>query len=108
VDIEAVASSAQEMLEGGWTPSITAGLEDALADDKIVIVDMWATWCKNCLVMDKATLKDDEVEAALEDFVKIKFQAEDLDASPAREILERFEGIGLPTYAILRPKRAEK
>lgn len=107
VDTEAVANSAQEMLEGGWTPSMTTGLEEALADDKVVIVDMWATWCKNCLIMDKTTLKDADVEAALEDFVKIKFQAEDLDASPANEILKHFEGIGLPTYAILRPKKVE-
>lgn len=108
VDQDAVADSAQELLEGGWTPSITAGLEQALAEDKLIMVDMWATWCKNCLIMDKTTLKDPEVVAALEDFVKVKFQAEDLDASPANEMLERFEGIGLPTYAILRPKTAQK
>ena len=56
--------------------------------------------------MDQTTLKAAPVEAGLEDYVKVKFQAEDLDASPAREVLQHMEGIGLPTYAILR-KRAE-
>jgi len=68
-----------------------------------VLVDVWATWCKNCLTMDRTTLRDPGVDAALDDYVKIKFQAEDPGASPAREVMERFEGVGLPTYAILRP-----
>ena len=54
--------------------------------------------------MEKTTLQDDDVVARLADYVKIKFQAQDLNASPAREMIERFEGIGLPTYAILRRK----
>ena len=40
----------------------------------------------------------------LADYVKIKFQAENLGASPARQMLKRFEGIGLPAYAILQPR----
>ena len=31
-----------------------------------VVVDMWATWCKNCLVMDRTTMKDPAVTKALE------------------------------------------
>ncbi len=104
VDPEAVAASVQEQLENGWTASICAGLATAEAEDKLVLIDMWATWCKNCIAMDKRTFKDDAVIARLEDYVKIKFQAQDLAASPALEMLERFEGIGLPTYAILRRK----
>ncbi len=53
--------------------------------------------------MDRTTLKDPAVEARLDDYVKVKFQAEDLGISPAREVMERFEAFGLPTYAILRP-----
>jgi len=104
VDPNAVTSAVQEHLEGGWTASICEGLETARAQDKLVLIDMWATWCKNCLAMDKSTFTDDAVVARLEDYVKIKFQAEDLTASPNREMLEMFEGIGLPTYAILRPR----
>jgi hypothetical protein len=40
----------------------------------------------------------------LDDYVKIKYQAEDLTASPSAEMLRRFGGIGLPVYAILRPR----
>jgi len=105
VDADEVAESVQELLDEGWHASLSSGLEEALAEDKLVLVDMWATWCKNCLVMDRTTLKDAGVEARLEDYVKVKYQAEDLNASPMREVAKRFEAIGLPAYAILRPRR---
>ena len=104
VDPDEVASSVQALLEEGWHASLGQGLAAAKAEDKLVLVDMWATWCKNCLTMDRTTLKAPEVEAGLEDYVKVKFQAEDLDASPAGDVLKHLDGIGLPTYAILRPR----
>ncbi len=105
VDPAQVAGAMEAQIsEGGWTPSLAAGLAQAKRENKLVIVDMWATWCKNCLVMDKTTFKDEGVIARLDAYVKVKYQAEDLDVSPAREILKRFDGYGLPTYAILRPK----
>ena len=102
VDPEEVATSVQELLDEGWYPSLDQGLQAAQTDGKLVLVDVWATWCKNCLTMDRTTLKAAAVETALDDYVKIKFQAEDLNVSPAREVMERFESFGLPTYAILR------
>ena len=104
VDPAEVAESVQELLAEGWHASLGQGLDVALAEDKFVLVDMWATWCKNCLTMDKTTLKDQAVVAGLNGYVKVKFQAEDLDASPAKEILKHLGGIGLPNYAILRPR----
>ena len=79
------------------------GLATAQTENKFVLVDVWATWCKNCLVMDRTTLKNAEVEAALSNYIKIKFQAEDPATSPAFEVMERFNAIGLPAYAILQP-----
>ena len=106
VDPELVAGSVQELIDDGWYAALDPGLAAADADGKLVLVDVWATWCKNCLIMDRTTLKDPAVEAALGDYVKIKFQAEDPSASPAFEVMERFGAIGLPAYAILRPGSA--
>jgi thiol:disulfide interchange protein len=103
VDANAVSGSVQEMLAKGWTNSLAAGLERAEREDKPVLIDFWATWCKNCLTMDKTTLEDAEVTAALSNYVKVKFQAEDPDAEPARTIMARFNAVGLPTYVILKP-----
>jgi thioredoxin:protein disulfide reductase len=104
VDPGAVTSSVQEQLKAGWHPSLAEGLAVAKRENKPVLIDAWATWCKNCLTMDKTTLASDEVKQALSGYVKIKFQAEDPDSSPAKEILQRFSAAGLPAYAILKPK----
>ena len=107
VDANAVSGSVQEMLEKGWTNSLAAGLERAEQEGKPVLIDFWATWCKNCLTMDQTTLQDPAVMQALDGYVKIKFQAEDLDAEPARSALKHFNAVGLPTYAIIKPKGVE-
>ena len=103
VDPTLVASSVQELLEDGWYASLDQGLRAAEAEGKPVLVDVWATWCKNCLVMDRTTLADPAVKAALGEYVKVKFQAEELSAPPARDVMAHFDAFGLPTYAILRP-----
>jgi thioredoxin:protein disulfide reductase len=68
-----------------------------------VLIDLWATWCKNCLTMDKTTLVDPAVKQALDRYVKIKFQAEQPDEAPASEVMKRFKAVGLPAYVILKP-----
>jgi cytochrome c biogenesis protein CcdA len=104
VDASAVTSSVDEQVKAGWHRSLDEGLAAAAREHKPVLIDLWATWCKNCLTMDQTTLKDPAVVAALEGYVKIKFQAENPDEQPAKSVMQRFDAVGLPTYVILRPK----
>ena len=99
-----VEASAQEKMREGWYSSMDDGLRAAKASGQPVLIDMWATWCKNCLTMDKTTLADPAVKAALANFVKIKFQAEDLDAPGVKAVMQRFNAVGLPAYAVVKPK----
>ncbi|MBP7778174.1 MAG: thioredoxin family protein [Acidobacteria bacterium] len=103
VDAAEVSSSVEEKLKAGWHSSLAEGLAVAEREGKPVLIDMWATWCKNCLTMDKTTLADSEVKAALEGYVKIKVQAEQPDEPPSVDLMKRFKAVGLPAYAIIRP-----
>jgi thiol:disulfide interchange protein len=105
VDPTAVASSAEEQLKAGWYSSLTDGLAAAQRESKPVLIDVWASWCKNCLTMDKTTLASGDVKQALSGYVKIKLQAEDPDAEPAKGLLQRLAQPGLPAYGILKQKR---
>jgi thioredoxin:protein disulfide reductase len=104
VDPSAVTSSVNEQVRAGWHRQLDEGLEVAEREHKPVLIDMWATWCKYCLTMDKTTLKDPSIVAALDGYVKIKFQAENPDQQPAKAVMQRFNAVGLPSYVILRPK----
>ncbi len=86
-----------------WMPSLIDGLERAKEEGKPVLIDFWATWCKNCLVMEATTFKDDKVEEVLKDFVLVRYQAEDLNKSPTKELLDYFGVLGLPSYVVLIP-----
>ncbi len=106
VDPKDVSASVEEQLKAGWTSSLAEGLARAEKEGKPVLIDMWATWCKNCLTMDKTTLANPAVTAALDGYVKIKVQAEQPDEAPAVDLMKRFKAVGLPAYAIVRPPPA--
>ena len=62
-----------------------------------LLVDCWATWCKNCAAMD-AVMTDEKVRRALEPFEVVHVQAEDI--SGLRKV-KGFESIrGLPAFVI--------
>ena len=69
-----------------------------LADAKRpVLVDCWATWCKNCAAMDRV-LEDEKVREALKPFTVIRLQAEDI--SDLRKT-KGFETVrGLPAFVV--------
>jgi thiol:disulfide interchange protein DsbD len=108
VDASDVAASVEQKLKEGWHASLAEGLAVAEREQKPVLVDMWATWCKNCLTMDATTLADPAIIGALDGYVRVKFQAEDPDEPTVREVMQRFGAIGLPTYVILEPNAARQ
>jgi thioredoxin:protein disulfide reductase len=101
VDATEVSASVEAKLKEGWHASLAEGLAVAQRENKPVLIDMWATWCKNCLVMDRTTLEDQAVTSALAGYVKVKFQAENPDDPKVARVMQKLESKGLPTYVIL-------
>ena len=76
-------------------------LVSARAAGKPVFVDIWATWCKNCLAMEKSTFKDPEVIKELSKFSVIKLQAEDMAELSKVPELKELDIKGIPAFIIL-------
>ncbi len=95
--------------EGSILAGDRAAWEDKVAqarrEGKPLLVDFWATWCKNCSVMERTTFRDERVKARLSGYVVVKVQAEKPEQSPAKEMLRAFDVRGLPGFAVLREPR---
>jgi len=101
----AVAAAQAEAVREGWLVALDDALRQAQREGRPVLIDFWASWCKNCLRMEQTTFRDRDVRRRLAPYVKVKFRAEDPSAPEIRQVLDRFQVVGLPTYVILRPAR---
>ena len=83
-----------------WAPWETSTFVRANGENKLILINVIASWCHWCHVMDEVTYHDPEVVALLrEHFVVIRV---DSDARP--DILERYRAWGWPATAILSPE----
>ena len=100
------AAPAGDGIAAGDRAAWNARLAEARATGKPVLLDFWATWCKNCHAMSRTTLRDPAVVEALKGFVFLPVQAERPAEEPARSHLQALGVSGLPTYLILEAAAA--
>ena len=92
----------EDSIAAGDRVAWEAKAAQARSEGKPLFVDFWATWCKNCSVMEKTTFADTRVKARLAGYVVVKAQAEKPDRSPAKEMLAAFDVRGFPGFVVLK------
>ncbi len=87
-----------------WLTSFDQAFEVSRTTGKPILVDVWATWCKSCKAMSATTLRDPAVLARLENYVPLKFQAENPKDPDTKKMLEALGVKGQPFYVVLQPE----
>ncbi len=68
----------------------------ALAENKLIILDFWATWCKPCLRMDEEVWETEEFEKLHQQFVLLK-----VDITINKKLAARYKVNFIPRVLIL-------
>ncbi|MGN0846187.1 MAG: cytochrome c biogenesis protein CcdA [Kiritimatiellia bacterium] len=92
----AALDARMEATPATWEQTFAA----ARAKGRPVFVDVWATWCKNCLAMEKTTFRDDEVVRELARFTVVRLQAEDPAAFAQLKDFADLGIKGIPAFVI--------
>ncbi|MFO7976392.1 MAG: redoxin domain-containing protein [Candidatus Hydrogenedentota bacterium] len=79
-----------------WVESLDAAKEQAKADNKLIFMDVYGTWCPPCKKMDSETFSDAAVIEALENYVPLKV---DSDEQPS--VARQYGVQALPTLFVL-------
>jgi len=87
-----------------WIDSLPDALKMAEKTSKPVIIDFWANWCSSCMEMERTTLRDPQVIKKLGNYIRVKFNVDNLKDPYVGKILKEANVRGFPSYLILRKK----
>jgi thiol:disulfide interchange protein len=79
-----------------WLSDYKAALAKAKAENKLVVIDFYATWCGPCKMLDQNTFTDQQVHQKINGFVPLK-----IDVDQQRAIAAQYRIQSLPTSAII-------
>jgi thiol-disulfide isomerase/thioredoxin len=78
--------------------SFEAALAKAKAENKLIFIDFWTSWCGWCKRLDKDTFADESVAAEMKDILCLSIDAESEAGAP---LAKRFSVRGYPALILL-------
>lgn len=81
-----------------WVYDEPAALQNAKQEDKLVMLDFYATWCGACNELDHKTFSDPAVVDKLENFITVKL---DFSAESDKVLTEKYQIRGLPVVIFM-------
>lgn len=80
----------------GWGADFPAAMAEAARTDKKVVLAFYMKECPACVAMDRSVLGASAVRQVLEEFIPVR-----VDVDQERELANRFQVFGTPSFAIL-------
>ncbi|GAA3785612.1 hypothetical protein GCM10022271_17660 [Corallibacter vietnamensis] len=79
-----------------WLHSFEEAKKLAIATNKLVLVDFWATWCGPCKRMDSESWSKEDVQVLMDNYIPVK-----IDIDRNRGIAQQYGVNGIPFIFIL-------
>lgn len=79
-----------------WMTSYENAQKLAIATNKLIVVDFWATWCGPCKKMDREAWQDPQIERLLENYIPLK-----IDIDRSRQLADLYGIKSIPYVFIL-------
>lgn len=83
-----------------WVDTETAGLEIAKREDKLLMLDFYASWCAACNELEHKTYADPGVAAKLENYVNVKLDFT-RSSETTKALTEKYQIPGLPVVIFM-------
>jgi len=81
-----------------WLYSLEDAKKMAIATNKLILVDFWASWCGPCKKMDSESWSKDEIKEVMDNYVSVQ-----IDIDKYTEIAKQYNVRGIPYVFIMDP-----